>query len=160
LSCLGDHGGGSGRLVLPVSRKLSGGTVVTCETVNTRFNENQTELGVLVLAVKGQMLTDGDRLLDKHIKILWDLRGQTVGLENTDDLLSSDRLDLGDTVGVTENDTNLGRGQTLLGKLADLVLNVLGGNLGPRRWCALVRLGTLRDTLSWCMHTTHLELFL
>lgn len=155
--CLGDHGTGSGRLVLPVSRKLSGGSVVTSQAVDSGFNQNKTELGVLVLAVSLQVLTDLDSLLDKHVKILRDLGGKTVGLEKTDNLLTSDRLDLGDTIGIPQDNTDLGRSQTLLGELADVFLNISRSDLEPRRWGTLVGLGTLRDTLSWSMHTTHAE---
>ena len=96
------HGTGSGGFVSPVSRKLSCGSVVSCQSVDSRFDQNKTELGVLILSVFLQMLTDLDSLLDKHVKILGDLRGKTVGLEKTNNLLSGDGLDLGDTVGVTQ----------------------------------------------------------
>ncbi len=149
------HGTGGGRFVSPVSRKLSCGTVVSCQSVDTGFDKNKTELGVLVLSVALQMLSDLDGLLDKHVKILGDLGGKSVGLQETNDLLSGDRLDLGDSIGITKNDTNLGRGQTLLCKLANLFFDIRGGDLQPRRRSALVRAGTLRDTLSGSMHTTH-----
>ena len=157
--CLGNHGTGSGRLVLPVSRKLTGGTVVTSKAVDSGFDQNQSELGVLVLSVALQVLSDLDSLLDKHVKVLWDFRGKTVSLKDANNLLSSDGLDLSDTVGVTKNDTNLGGGQTLLGKLADVFLNIGGRDLQPRRRRALVWEGSLGDTLSWCMHTTHAVVF-
>jgi len=127
--------------------------------VNTRLNKNQAKLGILVLSVSLQMLSDLNGLLDEHVKILWDIRGQAVGLEDSNNFLSSDGTDGGDTVGVTKQDTNLRRGQTLLGELADMVLDVLSGELEPSRRCALVRHGTLRDTLSWSMHATHDECF-
>jgi hypothetical protein len=123
--------------------------------VDSRFNQNQTELGVLVLAVFFQVLSDLNSLLDKHVKILWDFRGKTVGLQNTNNLLSGNMLDLRDTVGISQDNTNLGWGQTLLCELAHMFLNVRGRDLKPRRRRALVREGSLRDTLSWCMHTTH-----
>lgn len=44
---------------------------------------------------------------------------------------TSDNLDLGNTVGVTENDTDLRRGSTLTGELADLVNDLVGGGLQP-----------------------------
>ena len=123
--------------------------------MDTALNKNQTELGVLILTIALQMLTDLDGLLDEHVQILGDLRGQTGGLEDTDNLLASDLVYLGDTVGVTKDDTDLGGGKTLLGKLADVLLDIGGGELAPAGWCALVRAGTLRDTLSWCVHASH-----
>jgi hypothetical protein len=101
------------------------------------------------------MLTNLNSLFNKHVQVLRDLGGKTVGLEDADNLLASDGLDLGDTIGVTKDDTNLRGGQTLLGKLADVVLNISGRDLQPSRRRALVWEGSLGDTLSWCMHTTH-----
>ena len=64
--------------------------------MDTGLDENETELGVLVLAVALKMLADGDSLewhismvecwlgglietylLDQHVKVLWDFRGKT-----------------------------------------------------------------------------------
>ncbi len=152
---LSDHGTGGGGFVSPVSGKLSGGSVVSRQSVDTRFDKNKTELGVLVLSVALQMLSDLDGLLDKHIKILRDLRGKSIGLQDSNNLLSSDGLDLGDSVGITKNDTNLGGGQSLLCELANVFFDLRGSDLQPRRRSALVRAGTLGDTLSGSMHTTH-----
>lgn len=35
------------------------------------LDENEAELGVPVLAVGGQMLADGNGLLDEHVQVLW-----------------------------------------------------------------------------------------
>lgn len=51
---------------------------------------------------------------------------------------TGDDLDLGDSVGVTQDDTDLGRGGTLLGQLADLVDDLVGGGLEPRGGAAAV----------------------
>lgn len=40
------------------------------------LDENETELGVLVLAVALKVLSDGDGLLDQHVQVLWDLGGE------------------------------------------------------------------------------------
>jgi hypothetical protein len=123
--------------------------------VDSGFDQNQAELGVLVLAVSIQMPTDLYSLLDKHVQILGNFGGKTVGLKHSDDLLSSDRLNLSDTIGIPQDNTNLRRGQTLLGKLANVLLDIGRSDFEPRRRSALVRLGTLGDTLSGSMHTTH-----
>jgi hypothetical protein len=44
--------------------------------VDTRFDENETELAILVLAVALKVLADGDSLLDEEVKVLRDLRGE------------------------------------------------------------------------------------
>jgi hypothetical protein len=128
---LSDHGGSGGGLVLPVGRELTSGLVVTGKTVDTGLDKNQTELGVLVLAVTLKMLANGNSLLDELVQILRDLRSETVGLEDTENLVTSDTLDLGNAVRVTENDTNLGGGKTLLSELEDLFANFLGSSLNP-----------------------------
>ena len=49
------------------------GLVVASKTVDTGFDENEAELGVLVLAVHFEMLADSNSLLDKVPEILGDL---------------------------------------------------------------------------------------
>ena len=51
--------------------------VVTSKTVNTGFDENQTELGVTILSVTFKMLSDGDSLLDEEIHIFRKRGGKT-----------------------------------------------------------------------------------
>lgn len=69
---------------------------------------------------------------------------------------TGDDLDLGNAVGVTENDTNLrGRG-TLLGQLADLVDDLVGGGLEPGRRSARVRDGGGRNALALAVKSAHL----
>ena len=46
---------------------------------------------------------------------------------------TSDNLDLSDTVRVSEDDTDLRWGSTLLCELADLIHDLVGGGLQPRR---------------------------
>lgn len=67
------------------------------------------------------------------------MRSETVGLQDTEDLVTGDGLDLGDTVRVTEDDTDLGRGQTLASELEDVLLDLLSGDLEPSGSRALVR---------------------
>ena len=57
-----DKGGGSGALVAPGGGQDTDGLVVTRQTVDTRLDENQAELAVLVLAVTLKVLADGDGL--------------------------------------------------------------------------------------------------
>lgn len=106
----------------------------------------------------------------------------TVGLQDTEDLVTcrtttvsisrpsiianslegfagfkhtSDNLDLSNTVGVTEDDTNLGGGSTLLSELADLVDDLLGGGLEPRGGVARVGDRGGRDALALGVKTAH-----
>ena len=63
---------------------------------------------------------------------------RTLGLQDTEDLVTGDEAHLRDTVRVTEGDTNLRRRQTLAGQLADVVDDILRGGLEPRRRSAAV----------------------
>lgn len=103
---LSDDGGGSGGLVLPGRGEDADSLVVTGKTVDTGLDENEAELGVLVLAVALKVLADGDSLdfiiqlafrffvgrwaarmlplglaraylLDQHVQVLGELGGKT-----------------------------------------------------------------------------------
>jgi len=51
--------------------------------MDSRLDENETELGVLVLAVALKVLSDGDRLLDQHVEILRNFRSKACFKEVT-----------------------------------------------------------------------------
>ena len=84
----------------------------------------------------------------KKIININNLRRGTVGLEDTKDLGASDVADLANAVRVTKDDTNLRGGQALLSELANVLVDLLGGDLEPRGRSALVRDGASRNTLS------------
>lgn len=128
---LGNEGRGSRGLVLPGGRELTSGLVVAGKTVDTGLDQNETELGIAVLAVALQVLADRDSLLDQVVQVLRDLGGKAVGLQDTENLVTGDVLDLSNTLGVTEDDTDLGGGHTLLGELEDGLADILRGGLQP-----------------------------
>ena len=64
-----DQSAGSGALVLPGWWQDADGLVVAGETVDTGLDENEAELGVLVLSVALKMLADSDGLM-KRVSIL------------------------------------------------------------------------------------------
>ncbi|KAE8660186.1 Glucose-6-phosphate 1-dehydrogenase 4 [Hibiscus syriacus] len=70
-------------------------------------------------------------LLDEVIQILKNFRGKTVGLKDTQDLVSSNALNLSNTMRITKNDTNLRWGQALLCELANVFLSILRIDLEP-----------------------------
>lgn len=98
-----DHGAGGGTLVFPVGLEDTDGLVVSAETVDSGFDQNEAELGVLVFAVSLEMLADGNSLwgfkihmsvqtlqwrihrrirvctylLDQHVKIFWNFGCKT-----------------------------------------------------------------------------------
>lgn len=63
----------------------------------------------------------------------WVLANQTTRIEGLKLCRNrtSNNLDLGNSVGITEDNTNLRRGGTLLGELADLLHDLLGTSLEP-----------------------------
>ena len=65
----------------------------------------------------------------------------TVALQDTQDLVTSDEADLGDAVRVAEGDTDLRGSETLTGELDDVLDDILGRCLEPRRGSAAVREG-------------------
>ena len=66
----------------------------------------------------------------------------TVRLEDTKDLVTSDKTDLGDTVRVTEGNTDLGGCKALASQLGDVLDDIVGGGLEPCRGSAAVGDGT------------------
>jgi len=66
------------------------------------------------------MLADGHSLLDEEVEILWDVCGQTLRLEDTQDLTSRNKSRLRDTKRVSKDDT-----------LRDMTHNVMS-NIGPQ----------------------------
>lgn len=62
LNRLSDDGAGSSGLVLPGGGQDTDGLVVAGKTVNSGLDENEAELGVLVLAVALKVLADSNSL--------------------------------------------------------------------------------------------------
>lgn len=51
------------------------------------------------------MLPDSHSLLNQVVEILWQVRGQALGLEDPQDFVASDKADLGHTVRISQNHT-------------------------------------------------------
>ena len=123
--------------------------------MNAGLDQNEMELGVLVLSILLEVLAHGDGLLDEVVEVLRQIGAHTSELQQTQDLVTSDALDLGDTHAVTESDTDLRGGHTLLSQLADLLNDVLRSHLDPRSGLALVRQSGAAHTLTLAVHATH-----
>lgn len=165
---LSHKGRGRRRLVLERGGNGTRGLVVARETVNTRLDKNETELAVGVLAVALKVLAHGDGTLlrrvsrnhgvstyNEVVEVLRDLRGETLAPEDTENLVTSDVADLGDTLAVTKLSANLRRRHTLTRQLDNLLDDLLGRRLQPRGRRAAVRQSRLGDTLTLRMHATH-----
>ena len=57
--------------------------------MDSGFDENESELSVLILSVSLQVLSDVDCLLDEVVEVLWNFGGKSVLLEDSEDLLTS-----------------------------------------------------------------------
>mgnify|MGYP006901814107 CR=1 FL=1 len=149
--CSCNKGWSSFRLVLPYSWELFLLSIVSGQSMNSWFDENKSILWVLIFSILFKMLSDGDGLLDHIVKIFWDfgcaayIYKNTILFQNSEDFFSSDESNLGDTVLISQKDTDLRRGQTsyycitFLGKLDDNVSHGARGQSHPFRSFTLVR---------------------
>jgi hypothetical protein len=118
------HGRSGSRLVLPVWRQFLGLLVISTQSVNTALNQNKMELAIPVSTVSIQMLSHGDSLLNEEVDVLWELWSEPVALQDAENLATCDRLDLGNAMAVTEDDTDLRWSHTLLCHFEDLVIDL------------------------------------
>merc|ERR1719244_1243159 len=104
---LGHQGAGSGALVLPCGGQDTLGLVVPGQTMDSAFNQNKTELSILVLPVSLKMFPDRDSLLDEVVAVLGEFGSHTFAFQDAENFVASDESDLGNTMGVPEDDTYL-----------------------------------------------------
>ena len=69
--------GSSSRFVFESGWNLLLGLIIARKTVNARLDQDQAELRVLVLAVRLQVLSYGNRLFDQMPQVLWDFGSKT-----------------------------------------------------------------------------------
>jgi len=124
--------------------------------VDTGLDENEAELGVLVLAVAFKMLAHRDGLFDELVKVFWNFRSKTVASKNAKNLVSCYNLDLCNSMRITENYTDLRGSVTLLCELANLVLDLIWGSLEPVWSSSAVGNGRGRNALAVAVHATHI----
>ena len=104
---LRDNGCSGGGVVSPGWGKDTLALVVTSQAADTALNQDKTELAVLILAVPLQMIANGDGLLDQVVNVFGEGGSKTLGLQDTQNLVSGDESHLGNSVGIPEDDTNL-----------------------------------------------------
>jgi len=115
-----DKGIGLLGLVSPCWWEGLGLSVVSCKSMNSGFDENQSEFSVSVCSELLNMLSNIDGFFDKMIEIFWEAWCDSGNLKNSKNLLSCNRFDLWNTVLISENNTNLRRRRTSFGHLDDL----------------------------------------
>merc|ERR1719331_1315802 len=101
------------------------------------------------------MLSDVNGLLDKMVKIFWESWGRSVDLQDSEDLGSSHTLDLRNTEGISQNNTDLGRRGASFGHLDHLSGEIISVDLNPAWWGLSVRKTSAGNTLSLGVHSTH-----
>lgn len=131
--------------------------VVSRKSVNSRLDKNKTELHCHVLAMLLQMFAEGYGALDQHVKILGNLRRQSVMFQDTQNFspCNMDSLLAGmgrkdtchssngtNTIGIAKLTTNRRWRKAFLGKLADLLHNFLGRRFQPSRRRSSIRTAT------------------
>jgi len=130
-------------------------TVVARKSVDARLNENESELGVGVLSELLQVLSNLQSLLDQVVEVFGELGGQTGLLQDSEDFAACDALHLGDSVAISESDTDLRRGEAFLRKLDNLINEVVRGNSDPAWSCFPERQASACDTLAVRVHSAH-----
>jgi hypothetical protein len=106
-------------LVSPGWWKSLDSSVVSCKSVNSGLDKNESEFAVSIGSEFLNMLSDIDSLLDHVEEIFWDRWGDTLNLQDSEDLGSGDSLNLRNTMLISQNDTDLRRRLTSLGHLDD-----------------------------------------
>lgn len=99
--------------------------------MNSALHENEAELGVLVLTIALEVLSDGDSLLDQVVEVLGEGRCETALLQDSEDLVTGDPSDLGNAVPISEHDTDLRGSHALLCQLANVIDHIISGQLQP-----------------------------
>ena len=95
-------------------------SIVSCESVDSRFDQNESEFTVDISSEFLNMLSNIDGFLDKMVKILWDGGGVSSNLQDSENLGTSNTLNLWDTVLISKNNTNLGWRLSSLGHFDNL----------------------------------------
>ena len=80
----------------------------------------------IYLAITLQMFADTHGFLDQMVQILWQVWGQTLGFEHSQNLVAGYEADLGNSVRISQDDTNLRRSQTLFSQFVDLLFDIIG----------------------------------
>lgn len=97
--------------------------------MNSALYQNKLVFRRVILAIPLHVLADRHSLFDQKVEILGELRGKTVGLQNSENFVTSHIRHLTDPVSVTKQNTDLRGGETLLGEFADMFVDLLGGEL-------------------------------
>ena len=97
-------------LVSPCWWESLGASVVSCKSVNSGLDQDESELSVSVGSVLLDMLSNVNSLLDQVVEILWQGGSDSIDLEDSKNLRSGDSFNLRNTVLISKENTDLGWG--------------------------------------------------
>lgn len=102
---LGHESRGGTTLVLPGGRKDAFRFVIAGQSVDAGLDQNQSELGIAVLAIALQVFADGHGLLDQEVEVFWQLGSEAFLLQDTQHFVAGNETHLSNSVRVSEDDT-------------------------------------------------------
>ena len=123
--------------------------------MDTGFNANKSELGVLILSELLQMLSDLYSLFDEVVEIFWKTWCESLLFQDSEDFAACDALNLWNTVAISESHTDLGGHVTLLGELNNLINQVTRLNSNPAWWRFSVWQTSASNPLALGVHSSH-----
>jgi hypothetical protein len=123
--------------------------------VDSGFDQNQSKLGVHVLAVSLQVLAHGHGFLDQTVQIFRQSRRQTLTLQDAHDFGVGHRGHLRDAVVISQDDADLRRRHAFLRHLRDHVFDFIRGGFAPERRRSFERDGRFGHPFSFAVHATH-----
>ena len=147
-------------LISPGGRKGINFPVITSKSVNSGFNENQSELAIFICTELLNMFANVYSLLDQVIKIFRNWRSNAVDLQNSKDLWSCYSFNLGDTILISKGNTDLRRSWTTFCHLDNLLNEIVCWDLDPTWRSLSVRKTSARDTFTTWMHSAHFDFLL
>lgn len=122
---LSNHSTNSLIVVSEVSWDFSSSSIVSGNSMNSRLLNGKSVFGILIILVFLKMLSNIESFLNKVIEILWDLSSKSFLSEDSLNLLSSQESHLRNAVTISQDDTDLALGMTLLSELHDEFFNLL-----------------------------------
>ena len=75
--------------------------------MDSALDEDKSELTILVLSVFLQVFSHIDSLLDEVIEVFREFWGQSILLQDSENLIASDTFDLRNSIVISEDDTDL-----------------------------------------------------
>lgn len=148
----------SGVIISPVWSHLLGSSVVSGQSVDSAFNQNQSVFTVFVFSVLLHMFSNSQCSFDHAIQVFRNFRGTSVFLQNSQYFSSSEEPDLRNTMLVSQQDTDLRWSQSLLSQLDDQFSDGLTIHGDPLGCFPFVRECWTTNTFSfYChLHSSHL----